>query len=81
MIQEAVVWMLVLPPSELQKGAEVVGCSFEVVCCVKGVEVLSGIILEEAWVLVQPSGKYRPGDARRINWDWKYRRVKLVRDF
>ena len=51
MIHEAVVGVLVLTPSELRKETRV-GYYFDVVCCLKGVEGLSGMILEEVWVLV-----------------------------
>ena len=53
MIQQMVAWVLVLTPSELRKETEVVGCSFKAVCYEKGVEALSEMILEEAWVFVQ----------------------------
>ena len=65
----------------IQEETEVVGRSFEAVCCVKGVKGPSVTRLKEAWVLVQPCGNFQPVYARRINWDWIYRRVKLVRDF
>ena len=61
--------MLFLTPSELRKETEVVGCSFEAVCYVKGVEAPSEMILEEAWVLVQQCGKVRPVYVGRINKD------------
>ena len=47
----------------------------------KRVEDLSEIIMAKVWLLVQPCGKFRPVYVMRINWDYKYRRMELVRDF
>ena len=69
LIKEAMVWVLFLTSSELRKETEVVGCSFKAVCYEKGVEALSEMILEEAWVFVQQCGKVLPVYVGRINKD------------